>query len=169
LPGAAPKAASVSLLEIRGFAKPVLGSFRSSHQAVQTLKRRADFLRVRGGRRWATPSLVVEAKSRCDTGESGPGAARLGITITRQIGKAVVRNRIRRRLKAAMSELERATRTDFDYVIIARPAAADLRFADLKAELEQALSRVHDPRRRRQSGRPAPAGAPSSRSDSRHG
>jgi ribonuclease P protein component len=169
LPVAAPRAASVSLPEIRGFAKPVLGSFRSSHQAVQTLKRRADFLRVRGGHRWATPSLVVEAKSRCDTGEAGPGTARLGITITRQIGKAVVRNRIRRRLKAAMSELERATRTDFDYVIIARPPAVDLRFADLKAELAQALSQVHCPKRRRQSGGAATAGVRSSRSDSRQG
>ena len=74
---------------------------------------------------------------------------RIGVTVSKQLKSAVDRNRARRRLR----ELARTTllRTDsasrdggirYDVVLIARPAALTLRFADLKAETEQAALRL---------------------------
>ena len=67
-----------------------------------------------------------------------------GFTVTRQVGKAVERNRIRRRLKAAVRGVgpDHAKR-DFDYVLIARRPALTLEFAALVSELTKAFARVH--------------------------
>ena len=108
-----------------------------------TLKRRAEFLRVRGGWRWTTPGFVLEARARVETGEAPP-TTRFGFTVTKQTGKATVRNRIRRRLKAAVREAaaEHAS-AGFDYVVFARPAALDRPFGDLKSDLIKAFASVH--------------------------
>lgn len=119
---------------------------------LTTLKRRAEFVRVRGGPRWGTPALVLEARPRdAEAGDAAPGA-RFGFTVSKKVGKAVVRNRIRRRLKEAARELMASARPGFDYIIIARPDAVDRTYAELKADLAHALSRVHraaEARRRR--------------------
>jgi ribonuclease P protein component len=114
----------------------------ASGARLATLKRRAEFLRVRDGGRWATSAFVLEGKQR-----SGPAPAdtpRFGFTVSKQVGNAVERNRIRRRLKAAVRDvlLERARR-DFDYVLIARRPALDTAFASLVSDLVEALKRVH--------------------------
>jgi ribonuclease P protein component len=109
---------------------------------LKTLKRRAEFLRVRGGLRWSTPSLVVEAKPRDPADGDAGGGPRFGYTVSKKIGKAVVRNRTRRRLKAATTELLDAARPGVDYVIIARPEAVDRPYSDLKADLAQAFARI---------------------------
>ncbi len=55
-----------------------------------------------------------------------------------------MRNRVRRRLRRSTAALAPAqVRPGFDYVLIARPGAVDRTFAELKADLEQALARVH--------------------------
>lgn len=112
---------------------------------LTTLKRRVEFLRVRGGLRWSSPALVVEAKPRPErTAEGGEvHGSRFGFTVSKKVGKAVVRNRLRRRLKAAARELLPSTRAEFDYVVIARPPATERPYADLKADLALALARVH--------------------------
>lgn len=113
---------------------------------LTTLKKRAEFLRIRGGLRWSTPALVVEAKPRRRE-IAGPTrethGSRFGFTVSKKVGKAVVRNRVRRRLKAAARELLSTTRPEFDYVVIARPPASERLYADLKADLALALARVH--------------------------
>src|SRR5262245_12806827 len=109
---------------------------------VTTLRKRAEFLRVRKGARWATAAFVLEAKAR---GGEAPGRqARFGFTVTKQIGKAVERNRIRRRFKAAV-RLVAADRAkgDFDYVLIARRPALTAAFGAILADLEKALEGVH--------------------------
>jgi ribonuclease P protein component len=123
--------------------------------AVATLKKRSEFLRLRGGARFATPSFVVETRPRSPaTGGSAqggkldpaPGAPRFGFTVTKKLGGAVIRNRIRRRLKAAVSLVAPdLAHADHDYVIVARLTAHDRPFADLKKDLERALQRVHHP------------------------
>lgn len=110
-----------------------------------TLKRRADFLRTRKGTRWATSAFVLEARQRSGDEAMQPlPCARFGFTITRQVGKAVDRNRIRRRLKAAVKDAHvHHARDDFDYVVIARRPAIDADFATLVADLTRAFDRVH--------------------------
>ena len=71
-----------------------------------------------------------------------PGS-RFGFTVSKKVGKAVVRNRVRRRLKAAARELLPMARAGYDYVVIARPSAIERPYADLKADLALAMTRVH--------------------------
>jgi ribonuclease P protein component len=120
---------------------------KGSAPSVTTLKVRAEFLRVRKGARWAGPAFVLEAKERHRkdggplAGKQGP---RFGFTVTRQIGKAVERNRIRRRLKAAVRGVSPDhAKGDFDYVLIARKPALTSAFAAIVADLVKALERVH--------------------------
>lgn len=69
---------------------------------------------------------------------------RFGFTVSKQIGGAVERNRVKRRLKAAVRDvLSEHARQDFDYVLIARRAALDVAFVSLVSDLVQALRRVH--------------------------
>jgi ribonuclease P protein component len=111
---------------------------------VVTLKKRADFLRLRGGSRCPTAAFVLETKPRPPA--EPPDQARFGFTVTKALGGAVVRNRIRRRLRALVAALASdKARRDHDYVLIARPAALERPFADLKTGLERAFHRVHHP------------------------
>src|SRR5262245_45507686 len=135
-------------------AKSALTADRSAPRLV-TLKRRAQFLRTRKGGRWATSAFVLEAKRRDDEAADVPAEPRFGFTVTKQIGKAVERNRIRRRLKAAVKDVQMAhARTDFDYVLIARRPALTSAYTALVSDLVTALERVH---------RPPAAGTPRSR------
>ncbi len=107
--------------------------------ALGRLKRRVEFLRVTaGGRRAATPGLVLQALAR---GDQGP--ARLGFTVTKKVGGAVVRNRTRRRLRAA-ARLVLAERpvAGADLVLIGREATRGRRFALLLDDLRRALDRA---------------------------
>jgi ribonuclease P protein component len=113
--------------------------------ALVTLKKRADFLRLRGGSRCPTAAFVLETKPQLARPEP-IGSARFGFTVTKAIGGAVARNRIRRRLRALVALLapDKALQ-DHDYVLIARPAALERPFTDLKKDLERAFQRVHHP------------------------
>ena len=126
--------------------------------AVATLKKRSEFLRLRGGARFATPSFVVETRPRIsgvaslaapeasDPAARAADGPRFGFTVTKKLGGAVIRNRIRRRLKAVVGLVAPAlARSNHDYVLVARLAALDRTFADLKKDLERALQRVHHP------------------------
>lgn len=109
---------------------------------LSTLKKRSEFLRLRGGSRWATPAFVLETKRRSEQDDLVAGP-RFGFTVTKKLGGAVVRNRIRRRLKAVVAAAQGHARTHYDYVLIARSAAFDRSFTDIEKDLEQALRRVH--------------------------
>jgi ribonuclease P protein component len=115
---------------------------------IDTLKRRAQFQRVRGGARWAGPLFIIEGRQRRTAPDdeaaaqiSGP---RFGFTITRKVGGAVVRNRVRRRLREALRTLGAAhVRPDYDYVVVASRAAHDYPFAGLQDALRDAFERLH--------------------------
>jgi ribonuclease P protein component len=92
---------------------------------------------------------VLQALTR-PTGENGTpdtGPPRVGFTASRKVGNAVVRNRARRRLKAAADAVLAArARPGTDYVLIARAATPSRPYADLLSDLETALERVERPR-----------------------
>lgn len=113
--------------------------------AVGRLKRRPDFLRVAGGRRkWVTPGLILQALRQRDADEPDDSApARVGFTASAKVGNAVVRNRARRRLRAAAAAvLPRHAQPAHDYVLIARSGTLSRRFSDLIADLESGLKRL---------------------------
>jgi ribonuclease P protein component len=126
--------------------------------SMSLLKRRREFLNVRGGARWATPAFVLEGKRRSNPAQEAPPdeMPRFGFTVSKQVGGAVERNRIKRRLKAAARDvlLEHARR-NYDYVLIARRPALDAAFAALVSDLADALKRVHARSERPQRGRTA--------------
>jgi ribonuclease P protein component len=103
------------------------------------LKRRAEFLLLAAkGRKAPMPGLVLQALKRGDT-----APARLGFTVTKRVGNAVVRNRTRRRLKeAARLNLAEQPLTGVDLVLIGRPATRGRDFRVLREDLRRALAKV---------------------------
>ena len=105
---------------------------------IERLKQRKDFLAVARGASRAAPGVVVQMLKR---GDDGP--PRVGFTVTRKLGGAVTRNRIRRRLKEAVRlGLAGCMRQGRDYVFIGRPEAAARPFRLLQQDLVDAVSRV---------------------------
>ena len=107
--------------------------------APARLKRRAEFLRVAGkGSKAPAPGLVLQALKRDDN-----APARLGFTVTKKVGNAVVRNRTKRRLReAARLLLRECPLAGVDLVLIGRDGTRDRPFALLMDDLERALRRV---------------------------
>jgi ribonuclease P protein component len=87
------------------------------------LSRSGDFGAVyRQGRSTATRYLVLYSFPRDEAEGNGP---RLGLAVSRQLGGAVERNRLKRRLRAAFEEVVEGLPTENDYVLIARPGLGD--------------------------------------------
>jgi ribonuclease P protein component len=78
------------------------------------------------------------------TGTKVPGPARFGFTVSKKVGNAVERNRVRRRLREIV-RLSAASRlrAGHDYVLIGRRAALNLPFARMTEDFEGALRKVH--------------------------
>ena len=76
--------------------------------------------------------------------ETRTGDVRIAIVVSRKVGNAVVRNRVRRRLREAMRALVKAggMKSSFDALVVARPSAADVPYTELKASLRAALARA---------------------------
>ena len=114
--------------------------------AIGRLKTRPEFLYVKGGTRFATPSLVLQARRRLPSSNAALQLARFGFTATKSLGGAVVRNRARRRLKEAVRLTGPAHATEgYDYVLIARGGTVQRPFTELIKDLERALAKVHEP------------------------
>jgi len=114
--------------------------------AIGRLKTRPEYLYVRNGARFVTPSLVLQARRRADGEAEAPDLARFGFTATKSLGGAVVRNRARRRLKEAVRQAGPLfALAGYDYVLIAREGTVQRRFAALMNDLERAFARVHAP------------------------
>jgi ribonuclease P protein component len=107
---------------------------------VERLRRRSDFKSAAQGARASGRAFVVQARQREDA-----GAVRVGFTVSRQVGNAVERNRVRRRLReiVRLSASPDPMRAGHDYVLIGRRAALAASFDDMMRELHTALRRVH--------------------------
>src|SRR3954447_25763046 len=103
------------------------------------LKRRAEFLRVAAaGRKAPAPGLVLQALRREDD-----APVRLGFTVTKKVGNAVVRNRTRRRIKeAARLLMKERMPTGHDLVLIGRDGTRKRPFPALQEDLRRALKKA---------------------------
>jgi ribonuclease P protein component len=66
---------------------------------------------------------------------------RIGLSVSKKIGNAVVRNQIKRYIRQVFLELKEEVKNDFDYVIIARKPAADMDFHEVKKSLIHVLKK----------------------------
>ncbi len=101
----------------------------------ERLKKRAQFLAVRRGEKRRGRLFLLEVLDRKD-GEP----PRVGLTVTKKVGNAVVRNRVRRRLKeAARLHAAGDMMAGKDYVIVGRREVLDASFEDLAGELSRRI------------------------------
>lgn len=106
---------------------------------MDRLRQRADFLAAATGPRAPVSGFVLQARHRDE-----PGSARIGFTVSKKVGNAVERNRVKRRLREIVRlSPEGRMRTGYDYVLIGRRAALDLSFERMVQDFERALGRVH--------------------------
>ena len=104
---------------------------------LKVLTKRSDFLAANKGLRNARPGFVLLTRTN---GEEG---MRFGITVTKKIGNAVVRNRMKRRFRELLrAALPENGLPNTDHVLIGRAGGVERDFAAMEAELHQALSRA---------------------------
>jgi ribonuclease P protein component len=117
----------------------VIAESAVASRPVARLTKRKDYLATNAGRRAPMPGFVLLVRARDDDDP----AIRIGITVSKKVGNAVVRNRMKRRFR----ELARAVLPDHgiagaDHVLIGRAAGIDRSWAELTAEFTRALAKV---------------------------
>lgn len=112
--------------------------------AVETLCKRADFLRTARARYQPMSGFVLQARQR-DSQSSPAPLIRIGFTASKKVGNAVARNRAKRRLRAITRDvLPTLGNPGWDYVLIARANKTAARlYSDLVSDLELALQKIH--------------------------
>jgi ribonuclease P protein component len=116
-----------------------LGQTDREMRGYGIIKKRADFLAANRGKRYATPGFVLLVRDRQDDDP----AIRLGITITKKVGNAVVRNRMRRRFRELAREmLGEKGKAGADHILIGRDRGIERDFGELRADLSKALGKL---------------------------
>lgn len=108
-----------------------------SSPKLSVIRKRADFLAANRGVRVARPGFVLLTRP------NGSESMRYGITVTKKIGNAVVRNRMKRRFRELLRELlPEYGLADTDHVLIGREGGIERDFGRLREELVVALDRA---------------------------
>lgn len=106
---------------------------------MERLRQRSDFLAAATGIKVPATAFVLQARKRADE-----GPVRLGFTVSKKVGNAVERNRVRRRLReivrrSGLNQMQRG----HDYVLVGRRAALKVPFARIADDFMAALRRMH--------------------------
>ncbi len=111
---------------------------REQLKSLKILKKRADFLVMRNGKKWTAHGLILLIRDN-DSGET-----RVGFTVTKKTDKSAVRrNRIKRRLRAVAADiLPLHARTGVDYVFIGREQTATRPYHLLQNDLKWCLQKT---------------------------
>ena len=107
-------------------------------EMIDRLKGRSDFLRAQGsGKKWVSTTLVLQVV------ENGLEKPRYGLTVSKKTDKsAVIRNRIRRRLRSAALEVLGNAKPGMDYVLVGRAPGATKEYAEIVKDLTWCLKRL---------------------------
>jgi ribonuclease P protein component len=105
---------------------------------MERLRRRADFVAAAGGKRAYSAGFALQARQRDDA-----QAPRFGLTVSRKVGNAVERNRVRRRLREAIKRADTENiQAGHDYVVVARREVLTRPFEALIADFAGTLRRL---------------------------
>ena len=106
---------------------------------MERLRQRADFLAAASAMKVPTAAFVLQVRQRNDK-----GPLRVGFTVSRRVGTAVERNRVRRRLKEVV-RLSAGLPAGNDYVLVGRRAALSRPFDEMAEDFQRALARFRSP------------------------
>lgn len=107
------------------------------HPSLSVIRKRSDFLAANRGLRVARPGFVLLANP------NGGKGKRYGITVTKKIGNAVVRNRMKRRFRELLwAALPEGGLANHDHILIGREGGIERDYALLREELGAALARA---------------------------
>jgi ribonuclease P protein component len=118
---------------------PMLGP----EATVRRLTKRSQFLRAARGNRAGRSAFLLQAIA-CEDEEPG-----IGFTVTKKLGNAPERNRVKRRLREAVRACQSGFQPRHDYVLVGRREALGIPFEKLVSELGSAIIKIH-------AGKPAP-------------
>ena len=111
---------------------------------ILRLRKRADFLRVRNtGQAVATRSCIIQYAKRSENMGDSVSCVGIGFTATKKIGKATVRNRAKRRLKAIILDKNLQLKSGYDIVLIARSATPNRSWDKLQKDIKHGLQQAH--------------------------
>lgn len=100
------------------------------------LRRSWEFRQVRNrGRSWATPLIAMRAHRR------DGDAIRVGFSVSKKVGKATVRNRVKRLMREGLRANLGQVKPGYDLIFSARPAAAKATFAEIRPTIVELLGR----------------------------
>ena len=106
---------------------------------ISVLTKRADFVAANKGLRNARPGFVLLTRPNQGLG------VRFGVTVTKKIGNAVVRNRMKRRFRELLrTALPESGLPDHDHVLVGRAGGVERDFQTMADELAKALDRARD-------------------------
>lgn len=102
------------------------------------LRKKSDFKRTYSmGKSYATPFLVLYVKKRDGKGKS----VRIGFSVSKRLGNAVVRNKLKRRLRAGIQPILHQINQEYDLIFIAREKIKGISFQDVEKNILNLLKR----------------------------
>lgn len=109
---------------------------------AERIRQRAEYLHIQGrGRKLHTPNFICFGMQKQSEDAAAP-PARLGVTVSRRVGGAVVRNRVKRLVREAYRRHKADFPAGTELVVVARPEAAKVAYAAVVAELFEVGRRI---------------------------
>lgn len=106
-------------------------------QNTVSIKENREFSRLyRSGEFFSSDCLILYVRN------NKFGKNRIGLTVSKKVGKAVIRNRVRRRIKESYREIEGKVNTSYDFVIVAKAKAAECDYKKIRSALKYLLGKA---------------------------